>query len=217
MALATRYEVRTHVASSGVTERLPAMCCSETFTTVVSRTSMKVPSITEMAMIHGLIAAGARSVMTLLREYRGHYGHARPQFMVGVLAFIKADAHGEALHNFHVISGRVFRWQKAEARACGRADRFDSRVIFTAVSIDLHFGSLPNPHAPKLRLFEICGSPDIVKIHNGKHRLPGLHNLSRLNIAFAQHAGHRRVDLGVFQVQLGLRQRGDRTLNFRSE
>src|SRR4029077_13483245 len=32
------------------------MCCSDTFTTVVSSTSMKVPSITEMAMIHGLIA-----------------------------------------------------------------------------------------------------------------------------------------------------------------
>src|SRR6476659_9031508 len=55
MALATRYEVSTQVASSGVTERLPAICCSDTFTTVVSSTSIKVPSITEMAMIHGLM------------------------------------------------------------------------------------------------------------------------------------------------------------------
>src|SRR5262245_63423640 len=54
IALATRYEVSTHVASSIVTERLPAMWGSDTFTTVVSSTSMKVANITAMAMIHGL-------------------------------------------------------------------------------------------------------------------------------------------------------------------
>jgi hypothetical protein len=46
--------VRTHVASSGVAERLPAMCGSETFATAVSSTSMNVASITEIAMSHGL-------------------------------------------------------------------------------------------------------------------------------------------------------------------
>src|ERR1017187_10801798 len=37
MALATRYEVSAQAASSVLTERLPAMCGSETLTTVVSR------------------------------------------------------------------------------------------------------------------------------------------------------------------------------------
>src|SRR5579859_3202525 len=55
MAFATRYEVSTQVASSGLAERVPPMCGSETLTTVVSSTSIKVPSITEMAIIHGLI------------------------------------------------------------------------------------------------------------------------------------------------------------------
>lgn len=54
MAFATRYEVKTQVTSSIVAERLPAMCGSDTFTTVVSSTSMKVQNITEMAMIQGL-------------------------------------------------------------------------------------------------------------------------------------------------------------------
>src|SRR5437667_5993099 len=54
IALATRYDVRTHVASSIVADRLPAMCGSDTLTTVVSSTSMKVANITEIAMIHGL-------------------------------------------------------------------------------------------------------------------------------------------------------------------
>src|SRR6478609_5523291 len=66
MALATRYDVSTQVASSGVTERLPAICCSDTFTTVVSSTSIKVPSITEMAMIHGLMT-GLEDSISLCR------------------------------------------------------------------------------------------------------------------------------------------------------
>ena len=42
IALATRYDVSAHVASSIVADRLPAMCGSDTLTTVVSSTSMKV-------------------------------------------------------------------------------------------------------------------------------------------------------------------------------
>src|ERR1051326_1145439 len=54
IALATRYDVRAHVASSIDADRLPAMCGSETLTTVVSSTSMKVANITETAINHGL-------------------------------------------------------------------------------------------------------------------------------------------------------------------
>ncbi len=55
MALATRYEVSTQVASSMVAERFPAMWGSDTLTTVVSSTSMKVHSITEKATIQGFM------------------------------------------------------------------------------------------------------------------------------------------------------------------
>ncbi len=55
MALATRYEVSAHVASSIDADRLPAMCGSDTFTTVVSSTSMKVANITETAISQGFI------------------------------------------------------------------------------------------------------------------------------------------------------------------
>ena len=53
MAFETRYEVTTHVPSSLVAARLPAMCGMETLTTVVSSTSMKVASITENVTTHG--------------------------------------------------------------------------------------------------------------------------------------------------------------------
>src|SRR6185295_4620386 len=54
IALATRYDVRTHVDSSIVADRLPAMCGSETLTTVVSSTSMNVANMTATATSHGL-------------------------------------------------------------------------------------------------------------------------------------------------------------------
>jgi hypothetical protein len=56
MALATRYDVSVQVASSVLAERLPAMCGSETLTTVVSSTSMKVLDMTAIAISQGLIS-----------------------------------------------------------------------------------------------------------------------------------------------------------------
>src|SRR5258707_13885134 len=55
IALATRYDVSAHVASSIVADSVPAMCGSDTLTTVVSSTSMKVANITETAISQGLI------------------------------------------------------------------------------------------------------------------------------------------------------------------
>lgn len=57
IAFATRYEVSTHVLSSMDADMLPAMCGSETFAMLVSRTSMNVASVTTMAMTHGLCPA----------------------------------------------------------------------------------------------------------------------------------------------------------------
>src|SRR2546422_9436470 len=59
IAFATRYDVSAHVASSIDADKLPAMCGSDTFTTVVSSTSMKVANITETAINHGLTCSGS--------------------------------------------------------------------------------------------------------------------------------------------------------------
>src|SRR5215813_5122762 len=70
MAFATRYEVTVHVASSMLAERLPAMCGSDTLTTLVSSTSMNVASITETAMIQGLMF-GCSSAITCMSDRIG--------------------------------------------------------------------------------------------------------------------------------------------------
>src|ERR1019366_74386 len=78
MALATRYEVSTQVASSGVADRLPAMCGSATLAPLVSSTSMKVASITVMALIHGLMS-GRNGTAGLFGVERLHLADAARQ------------------------------------------------------------------------------------------------------------------------------------------
>src|ERR1700749_4909127 len=60
MALDTRYEVSTHVLSSLLAPRLPAMCGSATFAMLVSSTSMNAASDTTNAISQGL-ALGVHS------------------------------------------------------------------------------------------------------------------------------------------------------------
>src|SRR6185436_5775249 len=68
IALATRYDVSAHVASSIVTDRLSAMWGSDTFTTVVSSTSMKVANITLTAISHGLMARCSVTVQVTVQK-----------------------------------------------------------------------------------------------------------------------------------------------------
>src|SRR5437867_351329 len=70
IAFATRYEVSTHVASSIVTDKLPAMCGSDTLTTVVSSTSMKVANITDTAMSQGLMGRSVNSQLSTFNAQR---------------------------------------------------------------------------------------------------------------------------------------------------
>src|ERR1700731_4347913 len=55
MALDTRYDVSTQVDSSEPADKPPAICGSATLAIDVSRTSMKVASVTVTAITHGLI------------------------------------------------------------------------------------------------------------------------------------------------------------------
>src|SRR5512143_2497302 len=66
MAFATRYDVRVQVASSVLADKLPAICGSETLTTVVSSTSMNVLDITATATSHGLISGIAWELAAIL-------------------------------------------------------------------------------------------------------------------------------------------------------
>src|ERR1039457_86888 len=110
MALATRYEVSTQVASSGVADRLPAMFGSATLATLVSSTSMKVASITVMAMTHGL-TNGRKGTAGLFAVDRLHLPDAvrqvRARLVVAVqrrdLVVTGARQPVLRLNHFHVV------------------------------------------------------------------------------------------------------------------
>src|SRR5947207_8770950 len=104
IAFATRYDVSPHVASSIDADRLPAMWGSDTFTTVVSSTSMKVANITDTAMIQGLTCFA--SVMSL-RVHRRHDGHAGAEAVFRILSGVEHDFHRHALHHLHEVAGGV--------------------------------------------------------------------------------------------------------------
>src|SRR5436305_5361319 len=73
IALATKYEVSVQVASSTVADRFPAICGSETFTTVVSSTSMKVLDMTATAISHGLMSGRACEGELIVRTVGSSY------------------------------------------------------------------------------------------------------------------------------------------------
>ena len=66
-ALAARYAVSVQVASSIVAERSPAMCGSDTLTTVESSTTMNVLAMTAHATIQGLTRGASAGPATTHR------------------------------------------------------------------------------------------------------------------------------------------------------
>src|SRR6266568_6415517 len=174
MAFATRYDVSAQVDSSTVAERLPAMCGSDTFTTVVSSTSMKVLSITATAMIHGLTTgvASGRWFAMLFRKHRGLDGEPGPQQMLGVLSGVKDDFDRHSLHHLDIIPGGVFRRQDAELFPGRCRDRVHAPLKFApAERVHGEFGPLARPHVFELGLLEVRDDPDIFPRNDGEERL----------------------------------------------
>src|SRR5581483_12029660 len=229
IAFATRYDVSAQVASSMLAERLPAMCGSETFTTVVSSTSMKVANMTATATIQGLTGFSALMASScalrsggcgrasdhagrgapLFRVHRRDDRHARTQDVLRVLAFVEHDLHRHALHDFDVVAGGVFGGQQAEPRARGRGDAVDlAAELAPSVGIDLDGDPLAWAHAAQLRLLEIGRDPDAVERDERQQRLPRLNDLADLDCLAAHLAALGRLDHRVAQVQLRLLERG---------
>src|SRR2546425_10052917 len=217
IAFATRYEVSAHVASSGVAERLPAMCGNDTFTTVVSRTSMNVANITEMTMIQGLIGGTdvfCSVILLSLHLHLRHHRHAGPKLMCGIFSLIKNQLDGNSLNDLDVIPGGVLGRQQTELCACRRRYAVDVDFVYpSAICIDRYGSRLSRMHLGQLRLLEISSDPDIFQRNDRHQRLAGLNNLSQFYGLFADCSRNRRLNSGVFQIQAGLLERGFRELH----
>src|SRR5437016_158012 len=185
------------------------MCGSDTLTTVVSSTSMKVPNITAIATIQGLTC---RCSLVIARVYYPPTtnlfrvdlrcnGHAGAQHLLRVLLLVDRDADRHALDNLHEVAGRVFRWQQAEARSGRRREALDVRLeVMAAVGINFNHGGLSRTHVFQLRLLEIRGDPHFLERNDGHQRLSWLHDLPKLDALPADDPSRRRLDRRVFEI-----------------
>src|SRR5215467_12819118 len=65
-----------------------------------------------------------------------YHGHPRAQLIQSRLASVESDAHGQALHDLHVVAGRIFRRQHAVASAGGSWQTLDSSFELAAERVD---------------------------------------------------------------------------------
>jgi len=94
--------------------------------------------------------------------------HAGPQAIGLILVGIQRDTHGNALHYFDVIAGRVFRRNGAGYRASGPADRFDGTLKIAIERVYVNHRALSRPHIQELRLFEVCSDPEVADFRDRK-------------------------------------------------
>ena len=55
--------------------------------------------------------------------------------MFMILAGFQTNLHWHPLHDFHVVSGRIFRRKQAESGSGGRGKAIDVRIVFMAAAI----------------------------------------------------------------------------------
>ena len=58
--------------------------------------------------------------------------------MLRIHALGKAQPHRQTLHNFDVVSGRIFRRQKGELIAAGAGHTLDVTVVFSVGGINVN-------------------------------------------------------------------------------
>src|SRR6266516_6537126 len=104
------------------------MCGRETLTMLVSRTSMKVGTITAAAISHGFTLMGTSEFMFEVKGVRiffelihanvGLNGHSRPEHHAAGSSVVEHNLDRHALHDLDIVACRILRREQAEPRAC---------------------------------------------------------------------------------------------------
>src|SRR6266851_2086237 len=122
--------------------------------------------------------------------------------MLSILILIEPNSHGEPLHDFHVVSGRVL-WRKQTEKRTGRAWKtLYFPLVVPSESVDANCHKLARPHPFELRLFEVSGDPDVVPWNNDEQALSRLDAVTELDRFSSNHAADRSVNLRVAEIEL---------------
>src|SRR5690348_2916846 len=128
------------------------------------------------------------------------YRHTWPQEMVLVLIRIEHDAHGNALHDFHVVARCVLRRKETEAGAARATDRLHFAVVIATGRVHFDIDWLAGFHVLELRFFEVGGDPNVLNIDERHECLTRLHVLPDFGGAMSDDPMYRRGDLRVLQI-----------------
>ena len=123
------------MASSVLADKVPRIFGKATLAMDVSSTSIKVASVTVMAITQGLIVpSGIRSLLVifsnidvrrcseLIRHYCCVHIHPRPQYGYILRNGIKNDFYGDALNDLDVVPRGVFWREQAQNGASRPCD-----------------------------------------------------------------------------------------------
>src|SRR6516164_4423772 len=113
-------------------------------------------------VIHGLSSRPRPE--TLAYPDLGFNRHARPEHVFPSLSRIERDLHRNSLHNFHEVTGGVFRWQQAGDRAAGPSDTLYMAFVVLAGGVDVNRDGLIGSHIAELGFFEVGRDPEVVEI-----------------------------------------------------
>src|SRR5208282_1725828 len=166
---------------------------------------------THTAKIHAVKFIHEARPQDSLQVHVRHHVHARAKPPIFILPRIENDLYRNPLHNFHVVSGGIFRRKQAEERPGCSRDAVHMAFQSPPRGIDMNLRSLSNLHVLQLRLFKIGGHPHFIQRHHRQQLLPVL-NVHPDNHRLVHLTRDRGNDFRVSEIKFGLLQQ--RTLFF---
>src|SRR6267378_5683575 len=128
--------------------------------------------------------------------------------MFSVLIFIDPNSHGEPLHHFHVVPGRIFRGKEAKERASGTRKALHFALVVAPEGVDADRDRLTWPHPFELRLFKVGRDPNVVQGNDHEQALSRLDAVAEFYSLASDHAADRRENLRIAEVELSSAQIG---------
>src|SRR5262249_46559399 len=122
--------------------------------------------------------------------------------MLRVLILVEANPHRKALHHFDVVSGRVFGWKQAEHGTSRSRKTLNRSLVVAAERVHSDRDRLTRSHVFELRLFEVCGDPEVIQRDDREQTLSGLHAMPQLHGLSSDYAAHGSVDFRITEIQL---------------
>src|ERR1035437_5982351 len=128
-------------------------------------------------------------------------GHPGPQKALRIFIRVEANSNREPLHDFDIVSRRVFRREQAEKSAGGAGHVFEVAIKVMIESVDVNANGFTGLQSPQLRLFEIGGDPDVVQGNENHQSLAGLYSMAEFHCLPPHNSAHGSVDLRIAEVE----------------